>query len=61
MQKRASASPNSVRARNGSAGLQPLTVHPFLLAARRVAAVAGVKAYLESPLRLEKVNNNNLG
>lgn len=30
-------------------------------AACRVAAVPGVKAYLESPLRLEKVNNNNLG
>lgn len=28
---------------------------------RRVAAVPGVKAYLESPLRLEKVNNNGLG
>ncbi|KAI7842899.1 hypothetical protein COHA_003411 [Chlorella ohadii] len=27
----------------------------------KVAAVPGVKAYLESPLRLEKVNNNNLG
>ena len=27
----------------------------------RVAAVPGVKAYLESPLRLERVNNNGLG
>lgn len=27
----------------------------------RVAAVPGIKAYLESPLRLEKVNNNGLG
>ncbi len=27
----------------------------------RVAAVPGIKSYLESALRLEKVNNNGLG
>lgn len=36
--------------------------HPELVVLHdRVAALPGVKAYLESPLRLEKVNNNGLG
>ena len=43
----------------------PLTRAPCLrapaCAAARVAAIPGVKAYLEGPLRLEKVNNNGLG
>ena len=39
--------------------MAPCPCPPFTVC--RVAAVPGVKAYLESPLRLEKVNNNNLG
>lgn len=36
--------------------------YPELVALHgRVAALPNVKAYLEGPLRLQKVNNNNLG
>lgn len=63
---RQSACASSPCASRGSATLQPLKPLPLIvryhpLAARRVAVMPGVKAYLESPLRLEKVNNNNLG
>jgi hypothetical protein len=27
----------------------------------KIAAIPSIKAYLEGPLRLERVNNNNLG
>ncbi|GAB4823389.1 hypothetical protein N2152v2_010435 [Parachlorella kessleri] len=37
-------------------------LHPELTAHHsRIAAVPGIKAYLESPLRVAKVNGNNLG
>lgn len=36
--------------------------YPLLVAHHaRIAELPGVKEYLASPLRLEKVNNNNLG
>ena len=42
--------------------LQFKAAYPGLAALRElVAGVPGVKAYLEGPWRLEKVNNNGLG
>ena len=42
--------------------LQFKAAYPGLVAIHElVAGVPGVKAYLEGPLRLEKVNNNGLG
>jgi hypothetical protein len=49
-----------------------LALHPFLAACvlqypllvahhSRVAGLPGIKEYLASPARLDKVNNNNLG